>query len=252
MGALTGKVAIVTGAAQGIGAAYVRALAAEGASVAIVDLRDPALLAREITAAGGRALGIIADVTDRTAVAKMVAATVAAFGRIDILVNNAALDGTPVMASLLAIEADQFERTMVVNLRGQFQCIKAVVPEMRKLGGGRIVNIASSTAFKGTPEMLDYVASKGGVVAMTRALARELGPDGIAVNALAPGLVFTERLLARGHWTRAMKDAMNASRPIKRDQTPEDVVGALLYLCGPGAGFVTGQTLGVDGGSHMR
>jgi NAD(P)-dependent dehydrogenase (short-subunit alcohol dehydrogenase family) len=252
MARLDGRVGIITGAAQGIGATYAKAMAAEGAAVVVVDILDTDNVVDIIKQAGGRAIGVRTDVTDSAALADMVASAVAAFGGIDILVTNAALFGTLEQKPFMAIDEDEWDRVHRVNVRGVFQCVKAVVPEMQKRGGGRIVNISSGTVFKGTPNLLHYVTSKGAVVAMTRALSRELGDHKITVNAIAPGLTESENVIARAQWKGPAKDANIASRAIKREEMPEDLIGALLFLTSDDSAFVTGQTIVVDGGSAMH
>ena len=151
----------------------------------------------------------------------------------------------------MEIDEAEWDRVMQVNTRGVFTCVKAVVPEMRKNGYGKIVNISSGTVFKGTPMMLHYVSSKGAMVAFTRALAREVGDDGICVNALAPGLTMSEKVMGDEQW-KAIQGGNAATRAIKRDELPEDLVGAMIFLCSSESDFVTGQTLVVDGGSVMH
>jgi NAD(P)-dependent dehydrogenase (short-subunit alcohol dehydrogenase family) len=251
-GSLAGRVAIITGAAQGIGAQYAHALAAAGASVTVADVQDTQPVAQAIVAAGGQALAVKADVTDPVSVRGMVAATIEHFGKVDILINNAALFGNVVFKPFEELESAEWERMMTVNVRGVFECCKAVSPAMRKNGYGKIVNIASAIVFKGAPMMLHYVASKGAIIAMTRSLARELGNDGIRVNSLAPGLVMSENVLANPAWKGAVVDNNVASRALKRDATPEDMTGTVIYLCSEASDFVTGQVLVVDGGSIMH
>jgi NAD(P)-dependent dehydrogenase (short-subunit alcohol dehydrogenase family) len=251
-GRLSGRVAIVTGAAQGIGAQYAQALAAEGAAVTVADVIDAGPVARLIEEKGGRALAVNADVTDPSSVRGMVSATVEHFGGLDVLVNNAALFGKVALKSFEEIDSAEWDRMMAVNVRGVFECVKAATPEMRKRKYGKIVNIASGTVFKGAPMMLHYVTSKGAIVAMTRSLARELGDHGIRVNTLAPGLVMSENVLANPAWQGAIVQNNVASRAIKREATPEDLCGTLVYLCCPDSDFVTGQVLVVDGGSVMH
>lgn len=251
-GRLSGRVAIVTGAAQGIGAQYAHALAAEGAAVVVGDLQDAAPVAKAINAAGGRALSVHLDVTDATSVRSMVAETVKQFGGVDILVNNAALFAQLALKPFEEIDSAEWDRVMAVNVRGAFECTKAAAPEMRKKKYGKIVNIASGTVFKGAPMLLHYVTSKGAIVAMTRSLARELGDDGIRVNTLAPGLVMSEGVRAHADWRGAALNNNIASRAIKREATPEDMCGTLIYLCSAESDFVTGQVLVVDGGSVMH
>jgi NAD(P)-dependent dehydrogenase (short-subunit alcohol dehydrogenase family) len=251
-GKLNGRVAIVTGAAQGIGAQYAHALAAEGAAVTVADVLDTSPVAKSIVNRGGKALAVKADVTDAASVRGMVAATVEHFGSLDILVNNAALFGNVSLKPFEEIDSAEWDRMMAVNVRGPFECTKAAAPEMRKRKYGKIINIASGTVFKGPPMMLHYVTSKGAIVAMTRSLARELGDDGIRVNTLAPGLVMSENVLSNPAWKGAVVQNNVASRAIKRDATPEDMCGTLLYLCSADSDFVTGQVLVVDGGSVMH
>jgi NAD(P)-dependent dehydrogenase (short-subunit alcohol dehydrogenase family) len=249
---LKNKVAIVTGAAQGIGAEYARALAAEGAAVALADLADPQAVCDAIKATGGQALARIADVSDPAGVAELVRLCSEAFGRVDILVNNAGIFGSLALRPFEQIPSDEFDAVMRVNIRGVFECSRAVAPLMRQQKYGKIVNIASGTVFKGTPMLLHYVASKGAVVAMTRCMARELGNDGVRVNCLAPGLTMSESVLSNPAWTESIIASNMASRALKREATPEDMVGTLVFLCSPESDFITGQTIVVDGGSVMH
>ena len=251
MARLERRVAIVTGAGRGIGAVYSMALAAEGARIAVADIIDTASTVNVVKQAGGEAIGVHCDVTDPEQVRAMVAATVEAFGKVDILVTNAALFADLEFKSCMEIDEAEWDRVLAVNLRGVFTCAKAVIPEMRRNGYGKIVNISSGTVFKGTPMMLHYVSSKGAVVAFTRALAREVGDAGIRVNALAPGLTMSEEVARKEQWA-AIKDANAATRAIRRDAMPEDLIGAMLFLCSPDSDFVTGQTLVCDGGSVMH
>ena len=249
---LEGRVAIITGAAQGIGAVYAHALADEGAAVVVSDLLDAGPVAEAIRQAGGRALALKTDVTDPASAQSMVADTVKAFGAIDILVTNAALFGNLSLKPVTEIDSSEWDRVMAVNVRGVFECVKAAVPEMQKRKYGKIVNIASGTVFKGSPLLLHYVTSKGAVVAMTRCLARELGDDGIRVNTLAPGLVMSDNVIANPAWKGAIVANNIASRAIKKDLYPSDLTGTLVYLCSAESDFVTGQVVVVDGGSVMH
>lgn len=250
-GRLAGKVAIVTGAAQGIGRAYALALAAAGAKVCVSDVIDTAGTVREITALGGEAIGVHANVTDQSSLDEMVSQTVAAFGRLDILVNNAALFANLRMKSFAEIDNDEWDRVMMVNVRGTWQAIKSAVPAMERSGGGSIVNISSATVFKGSPLLAHYVASKGAIVALTRSLARELGPKSIRVNAIAPGLVMSEQVQDHADW-KDSGAAIVGQRALKRESVPQDMVGVLLFLATDDSGFMTGQTMVVDGGIVMH
>ena len=243
------RVAIVTGAAQGIGATYAKAMAKEGASVVIADLDDGQPVVDKIRAEGGEAFNLVTDVSDETSAANMVSETVDRYGKVDILVTNAAIFGKLQAKPFNEISVEEWDTLMAVNVRGVFICVKAVVGQMRKQQYGKIINIASGTLFKGTPYMLHYVTSKGAVLAMTRCLAREVGDDGICVNALAPGLVMSENVLAQENFDDAAVDANTATRALKRRQVPHDLVGAMLFLASSDSDFMTGQCMVVDGGS---
>jgi NAD(P)-dependent dehydrogenase (short-subunit alcohol dehydrogenase family) len=249
---LEGRVAIVTGAAQGIGAVYARALAAEGARVTMADILDVKPGAAAIEESGGEALALHADVTDSASVRDMVSQTVARFGKLDVLINNAAIFGSLSLKPFDQISSEEWDKIMAVNVRGAFECVKAAVPQMRKQRYGKIINIASGTVFKGTPMMLHYVTSKGAIVAMTRCLARELGDDGIRVNTMAPGLVMSESVVTNPAWKGAVVEANIASRAIKREEEPEDLLGALIFLASGESDFITGQVVVIDGGSVMH
>jgi NAD(P)-dependent dehydrogenase (short-subunit alcohol dehydrogenase family) len=244
---LTGKVAIVTGGARHIGAAYARRLAAEGASVVVADVLDGTEVVREISAAGGTALALGVDVSREEDTLRMAAETLAAFGRIDVLINNAAIFINIQRHPFHEISAEEWDRVAAVNIKGPFLCAKAVFPQMKAQRSGKIINISSSTAFAGTPLFLHYVASKAALIGMTRALAREVGEYGICVNALAPGLVQHEGQNAPSEFTEFQLKA----RSIKRLQTPEDLLGAVVYLASSESDFVTGQTMVIDGGTIM-
>ena len=251
MGKLDGKVAIVTGAASGIGPSYAQGLAAEGAKVMIADVEPGEHTVRAIRDAGGQAISRVCDVSDEAAVAALVRDTEAAFGGVHILVNNAAVFARFVAVPLDQISAADWERAFAVNVRGSFLCTKAVLPAMRRQGYGKIINIASGTVFKGVPMMLHYVATKGAIIAMTRSLANELGKDGIRVNAIAPGLTSTEYLKGRNDMPGVL-DGMAKTRAIARQEDPQDLVGACVFFSSPDSDFITGQTLVVDGGGVMH
>jgi NAD(P)-dependent dehydrogenase (short-subunit alcohol dehydrogenase family) len=249
---LRDKVAIVTGAARGIGAAFCEGLAAAGAKVVVSDVLDGKAIAERIAETQKRALYVRADVTLKTSVESLVSDTVREFGTVDILVNNAGLFADLHTKPFLEIDEEEWDRVMTVNVRGTFQCAKAVAPIMIDNKKGRIVNIASGTAFKGTPHLLHYVASKGAVVSMTRSLARELGPHNICVNAIAPGLTMSEAVKVHPDWSGKVNAAGIAARAIQREQAPADLLSTLIYLCSDDSNFVTGQTISVDGGALMR
>jgi len=252
MARLEGKTAIVTGAAQGIGAVYAKALAVEGAKVCLSDILDTTAAVEDITSSGGQAIGLKTDVTDMAACTDMVAQTVSAFGSADVMVTNAALFAALERRSFLEIDGDEWDKVMQINTRGVFNCIKAAAPEMKKNGYGKIVNISSSTIYSGVPLMLHYVASKGAVDAMTKALARELGGDGITVNTIAPGFTMSDQIEAQRDKLEFYVNLSMAGRAVKRDQVPDDLLGALIFLASPESDFVTGQAIIVDGGMIMH
>lgn len=241
MGRLQDKVCVVTGGAKGLGRTFVAALQGAGAKVAALDIVEADRVAD--------ALAISCDVTDPAACRTAVKQVVAALGPIDVLVNNAALYAPLKMQRYDTIDPGLWDQVMAVNLRGAFQMIQAVGPGMEAQGKGRIIQISSGTVYKGLPGMLHYITSKGGISAMTKALSRELGPSGVTVNALAPGLTLSDSILANPAHVEATRAQVIASRAIPRDGYPEDLLGALLFLASDESAFVTGQTLVVDGGS---
>jgi NAD(P)-dependent dehydrogenase (short-subunit alcohol dehydrogenase family) len=247
MGRLDGKVAIVTGAALGIGPYYARGLAAEGAKVAIIDLEPADRIVAEIKEAGGTAMSVIGDVSDKATVQKFTAAVEKAYGGIHILINNASLARMGRL-SVTELSTEEWDRYFAVNVRGMFLFVQAVVPIMQRQNYGKIVNISSGTVWNGPPLMLHYVSTKGAILGMTRALASELGKDGIRVNAIAPGLTSTEYIGGRNDYTD-YRQAMANTRSIKREEMPEDLVGTCLFFASPESDFVTGQCLVVDGGA---
>jgi NAD(P)-dependent dehydrogenase (short-subunit alcohol dehydrogenase family) len=248
---LKGKVAIVTGGASGIGKAIALRLARDGAAVVIADIQKFGEAAAEIAkATGSRTLGLEVDVSSMEDVERMAAETIRALGRLDILVNNAAIFSSLELRPFGEIPVDEFRRVMEVNVMGVWLCCRACVPHMRKGGYGRIVNLASGAPLKGVPLFLHYVSSKGAVIAMTRGLAREVGTDGITVNALAPGFTLSENV-ARHEAHVRQGERTKMTRAIQRDEKPEDLVGTVSFLASEDAAFITGQTLVVDGGSAM-
>ena len=252
MGRLAGRTAIVTGGAKGIGRHYSLALAAEGARVMIADIADGEGVAHDIAAAHGAnsVISTITDVSDETSVKALIAATMERFGKIDVLVNNAALFAPLQETKCTEIDAQLWDQVMAVNLRGPFLMVKHAVPHMQTQGYGKIINIGSGTAYRGIPWMLHYVTSKGGIMAFTRALARALGDYGIRVNTLAPGFTLSDTVLEEnpGHVQTARERAVQ-SRALRRDETPQDLLGALVFLASADSDFVTGQTVAVDGGN---
>jgi NAD(P)-dependent dehydrogenase (short-subunit alcohol dehydrogenase family) len=242
------KTIIITGGASGIGYAFAEHLAQAGHRIVIADLRGAEEAADRLKTAGHQALGVRADVVNEADVAHMAEAAATEFGGIDGLVNNAGLFTTLALKPFEQITSQEWMRVMEVNTLGPFNCAKAVLPVLRKSGRGRIVNIASTVPIKGPPNMAHYVASKGAVIAFTRSLARELAKDNITVNAIAPGFTLSEGVLQAGLQSRIGDNARTAGRCIQRDQVPGDLVAALAYLVSDGAGFVTGQTIAVDGG----
>jgi NAD(P)-dependent dehydrogenase (short-subunit alcohol dehydrogenase family) len=253
-GSLRGRVALVTGGGKGIGAHYVQALASNGAKVAAADIDQAAAesTAARLTSEGGaEVIGLPIDVADEASVQRAVDQTVQRFGRLDILVNNAALYSALLPKRKFWEEtAEAWDRVLAVNLKGNFLCAKAAFPHLKESGHGRIINIASGTVFTGSPGFLHYVTSKGGVIAFTRALARDCGEFGITVNAIAPGLTASETALAT--YPEGEIAARASSRAIKRTEVPEDLVGAVCFLASDAAAFITGQTLVVDGGNAMH
>jgi NAD(P)-dependent dehydrogenase (short-subunit alcohol dehydrogenase family) len=252
MGRLSKKVAIITGAAQGIGAAYARTFAAEGADVVVGDVLDTGPIVAELKEKGARVIGVHADVTKRETLDAMVARAVKDFGGVHICVTNAAIFGNLPLTPFMDIESADWDKIMAVNVRGVFETIRAVTPVMRKQKYGKIINVASGTVFKGSPMLLHYVTSKAAVVGLTRAIARELGDDGIRVNCVAPGLVMSPNVRNNPAWVGPIVANNVASRAIKRDAQPEDIVGTVLFLASADSDFMTGQTVVVDGGSVMH
>ncbi len=248
MGQLDGKVAIVTGGAQGIGRAIAGGLAREGARIVIADLEHAERVAGDLP----DGVGLTVDVSSEEGTARMVRDTVERCGSVDILVNNAGLYASLAMRPFTEIPLDEWNRVMEVNVASMFLSSRAVVPVMREQGGGKIVNISSGTPFRGVPFLLHYVTSKGAIVAFTRALAKELGKDSIHVNCVAPGFTMSDGVKAHPEVVEKLRDVSVSARTIQRDQVPEDVAGAVVFLCSPAADFVTGQTMVIDGGQYFH
>jgi len=242
-----GKVALVTGAAQGIGAALATALAKRGDRVVLTDIADPEDTAHEIRKSGGQAMSSCGDITSSPYLEELVREIEREFGPIGILINNAGIFSALRLKSFMAISEDEWDRVMTVNARGPFQCAKAVVPSMERGGGGRILNVSSGTFHYGAAGFMHYVASKGAVIGLTRSMARELADHNITVNCIAPGLTESEGVLRHADFGAARAATLGA-RAIKRAMVPDDLVGAALFLTSSGSAFVTGQTISVDGG----
>ncbi|MBI2202392.1 MAG: 3-oxoacyl-ACP reductase FabG [Candidatus Rokubacteria bacterium] len=247
---LKDRVVIVTGGAQGIGRAYGLGVAREGARVVIADILDTTPVVKEIEALGAQALGVECDVSREADTQRLATEALARFGRIDVLGNNAAVYSVLTRRPLMELTVDEWDRVMAVNLRGLFLCARAVFPAMKAQGKGKIINIASSTFFKGVPNFLHYATSKGGVVGFTRSLARELGDCGIRVNAIAPG--FTESGENVKNIPAERVRATVEARMLKRVEVPDDLVGTFVFLASDDSDFMTGQTLLVDGGGNVH
>jgi NAD(P)-dependent dehydrogenase (short-subunit alcohol dehydrogenase family) len=240
------RVAIVTGAAKGLGRSYALALAEAGYAVVAADMLDTASVAADVDAGGGAALALAVDVSDERATAEMARATLERFGRIDVLVNNAAIFTTIVKKPFDELSVEEWDRMFAVNVRGAWLCAKAVAPTMKAQRAGKIVNVSSMTVPSGIPLFLHYVSSKAAIVGLTRALARELGPWNVCVNTVSPDYIPHDPDYDGRQ--PEMAGLLAAQRCFQRDQTPEDMVGTILFLAGPGSDFVTGQNIWVNGG----
>jgi 3-oxoacyl-[acyl-carrier protein] reductase len=250
---LRGRVVVVTGGAVGIGRIYCEHLCAAGARVVIADIAGEAgdKLATRLQEEGHEAISLRTDISQEAATLRLADAVLERFGRVDGLINNASLMSSLPRRSWLEIPLAEWDRVMAVDLRGLFLCCRAVVPHMKRQGKGKIVNISSTRVFEGTPNRLHYTTAKGGVISFTRALAREVGPDNISVNVVAPGLTLSETQIAtsdRGYLT----DDYNRQRAFARAQVPDDIVGAVMFLLSNASDFITGQTIVVDGGRVMH
>ncbi|MGB5997065.1 MAG: SDR family NAD(P)-dependent oxidoreductase [Marinomonas sp.] len=246
---LAGKVAVITGGSQGIGAVFAKGMAAEGAQVVIAARSDCSQLVSEIRAAGGKAISCQVDVTDNASLQAMVEQTEAEFGPIEILVNNAALFSALTLKPFTEIDEDEWDQVMRVNVRGPFQATKAVLPSMRLNGRGKIINISSGTFLRGAPMFCHYVSSKGAVVGQTRAIATEVGKDNIQVNCIVVGLTESEGVVNHKQLLGAAKEGTLAARIIKRAMVPDDLLGTLYFLSSEDSDFMTGQCVNVDGGA---
>lgn len=246
-GRITGG-AIVTGGGQGLGRAYALGLAEQGASVVVADLNadNSERVAAEIRTLGGVAIPAPVDVSDRASVGRMVSAARDAYGPPAVLINNAAIFSTLKMRPFSEIPDDEWDRVMAVNVRGAFNCSRATVPLMAEAGYGKIINISSSTIWMGRPFYLHYVTSKAALLGFTRALASEVGPMGIRVNAITPGSTQTE--IERATVTAEQRAAMASQTALRRGEVAEDLVGTVLFLASHESDFITGQTINVDGG----
>jgi len=244
---LADRVVIVTGGAMGIGRAIAARLHEEGATVVVADLQGAEDAAAEL---GG--LGLTVDVSREADTEAMAAAALERYGRIDGLINNAGIYSSLEPKPFEEIGVDEWRKVYDVNVLGMFLATRAVVPAMRTAGYGRIVNIASGTPYKGVPFLLHYVTSKGAVIAMTRAIAKEVGADGILVNTVSPGFTMSDGVLANPVQVEKLQEISLKARLIQRDQFPGDIVGAVAFFCSPDADFITGQSLVVDGGAFFN
>ncbi len=249
MASLEGTVAIVTGSSQGIGAALALALAAQGAKVAVSDVKDCSDTVRQICDQGGEAVAVPGDVTDNKSLIELVATTETAFGPINVLINNAGIFGTLQLKPLMQISEEEWDQVFRVNARGVFQATKAVLGSMKRAGGGSIINIASGTILRGAPMMLHYVSSKGAVFAMTRSMATELAADNIRVNSIIAGFTASQSVLNHPTMMEKIRPHTLNARMIKRDMIPDDLCGTAVFLASDASAFITGQAINVDGGA---
>ncbi|MBI2090217.1 MAG: 3-oxoacyl-ACP reductase FabG [Deltaproteobacteria bacterium] len=241
------EVVIITGGGGKIGKAYALAFAKEGAKVSLPDLVSAQPVVKAIQDQGGQAMSVQCDVSNEASVKAMVEQTVKRFGGVDILINNAAYFMTVKKSPFWEMDVDEFDKAMAVNVRGVWLCAKAVFPHMKQRGKGKIINISSGVALNGNPNYIHYVASKGAVISMTRAMARELGDHGICVNTVAPGFTLTEGREVDPEYEKRR----NQQRCFKRSQVEADIVGTVLFLASSESDYMTGQLLSIDGGTHF-
>jgi 3-oxoacyl-[acyl-carrier protein] reductase len=248
---LEDKVAIVTGAGQGIGRAYAQRFVEEGASVIVADIafEKAQAVAKEIDATGGKALPILTDVSDEASTSRMAKMAIERFGRIDILLNNAAVFYGVAAKPWDSWNMDEWTRMYAVNVIGSWLCSKAVVPQMIAQGKGKIINVASGTADCGLYHLLPYTCSKGAVTTLTKCLAKALGGRNINVNCISPGFTIDEATL---HRYKEGGDRFVQERCLQRHQYPDDLVGTAVFLASSESDFVTGQVISVDGGVVLR
>ena len=259
MGQLDGRTALVTGAARGerasLGASFAKALAAEGANVVLADIKDTAEVALEIekmsNSGGGRTLSVLADVSDETQVQDMVAKAIDEFGSLEILVNNAAVGSNIPPIPVTEMTVEQWDALMAINVRGSFLCAKAVTPQMQKQKYGKIINIGSTTMMKGLTDRLHYVTAKGAILAMTRSLAAELGPDGIRVNTFAYCIITSQLNEQEFKDDPAREAGMLGARALRTHVRSEDLSGSIVYLASPASDQMTGQIMTVNAGDYF-
>jgi NAD(P)-dependent dehydrogenase (short-subunit alcohol dehydrogenase family) len=245
---LKDRVVIITGAGQGIGRVFAMAFARAGSRTVIAEVNEKtaASVSAEIMAAGGQALAVATDVAEETSIKEMIGIVEDQYGRIDVLINNAGIFSTLEMRPFDQIPLDEWEQVLRVNLTGPFLCARAVLPAMRRAKWGRIINVASGAVRLGRPNYLHYIATKSALMGMSLSMAREVGADGITVNAILPGATFTE--IERKTITPAQKERVIAMQCVPRAEVPEDLVGAVLFLASEASAFVTGQSINLDGG----
>ena len=249
---LNGKVVIVTGGARGLGKSYAMRIAAEGARVVIADVLEGRSVKSGIEKAGAQALALHVDVTNEQDVENMINQTVREFGRIDVLINNAAIFADVIKNRFYDMPLQEWEKMIRINLTGTFLCCKAVYPQMKKQKKGKIINVSSATVYMGNPNLSHYVTSKAAIIGLTRSMAREAGDDGISVNAIAPGFTLSEAVDGNPTFPEPVRKMVVESRCFKRDEVPGDLLGAIVFLASDDSDFITGQTLVIDGGAVMH